>query len=643
MSQNIRSNMTRHAIRKTDFGTVILHWALVILLIVSVLTGLRIAIGSPYDMLWLRKVEFLLPQSSVWTLHIPVGTILFAIAVSYTIYIYRAGLFRRVQPDIARLSGIARGRKAGIRAVNIILYWILFASIVLQLVTGILLYLGFAGWIADLHLVLTWVIIAYLPAHLAVHLVIGGMPQLFRIFNPARLAPPPAAFDPYDLLAEALTGNAVSGPRSDPPSPPDDHFMRNTMSNDQPTERLRGRVLQAHPLAVAIGGGMAALALLTSLDQVTRDELVINEIWAHSQGPVIDGDVSDPVWRSAPAVRVRTQQGSNLDGKGGSVVEIRAVHDGTYAYFSFIWDDPTRSLKHLPLIKTASGWRLLHDNFDQEDANAYFQDKLAVLLADGYVLIPGDRTFHAGETPLKGKPPSHSGRGFHYTTDGSYVDVWQWRATKGGLDGWMDDSHFGPPAEPTSAQMEGYHHYKGGFVGDAGEMPYALNFDRLGPGSYEGAVRPHYLPRDLRQTTQRLGKVDLNPDHGESDGSRWSMLPQEAMPYSQAADDRIPAGTIIPGVIGGGAYRGDRGDIRCAAQWSAGRWALEVVRRMDTGSKYDTPIKTGAYMRVAVFDHSQSRHTRHIRPIHLKVETCRKIAQCLSTTTNSLQNGATSF
>jgi hypothetical protein len=599
-------------------------------------------------MLWLREYEFLLPQSSVWTLHIPAGTLLFAITVSYTIYIYKAHLFRRVQPDMTRLTGFLRNRSASFAAMNILLYWMLFGAIVLELFTGILLYLGFAGWIADLHFILTWVIVAYLPAHLAVHFGMGGVRQLLRIFNPSKLAPPPPAFDPYDLLAEALTKNArLKGPetQSDPHAQPDSGPARQREPQDHQTRRpyRRDQVLHAHPLALAFGGGFAALAMLMSLDQVTRDELVIEEIWADTKRPVIDGDVSDPIWRSVRPVRVRTQQGANLDGEGGSVVEIRAVHDGTYAYFSFIWDDPTRSLKHLPLVKTETGWRLLHDKFDHEDANAYFQDKLAVLLVAGYALIPGDRTFHAGQEPLKDMPPSLSGRGFHYTTDGSHVDVWQWRATEGGMDGWVDDAHFGPPAEPTQAELEGRHPYKGGFVGDPGEFPYTLVFEQLGPGGYGGAIEPKFLPSDFRQTIQRLGKIDLDPDHGESEGSRWWMLPSEVVPYSKSADDRIPAGAIMPGVIAVGPYKGDRGDIRSAAKWAAGRWSLELVRRMDTGSQYDAPVATGTYLRVAVFDHSQTRHTRHIRPVHLKVNRCEKIAQCLSTTRNSWQSGGTSY
>jgi hypothetical protein len=285
----------------------------------------------------------------------------------------------------------------------------------------------------------------------------------------------------------------------------------------------------------------------------------------------------------------------------------------------------------------------MHDKFDHQDANAFFEDKLAVLLSASYVLIPGDRTFHAGTQPLKGMPPSPSGRGYHYTTDGSIVDVWQWHATGASATGWMDDTHFGPPAEPTQAERDGEAVYKGGFVPDPGGAPARLNFQERRDVGYDGALRPLRLPRDLGRTEQALGAVDLNPDQGESDGAKWWLDGADSSPYSQARDDALPVGAIIPGVITTGEARGDRADLRSAARWAGGRWALEVVRRLDTQSRFDVPIKTDSYLRVAVFDHSQSRHTRHIRPIRLQVNTCEKAAQCRSTASPSRQTGATSF
>ena len=46
--------------------------------------------------------------------------------------------------------------------------------------------------------------------------------------------------------------------------------------------------------------------------------------------------------------------------------------------------------------------------------------------------------------------------------------------------------------------------------------------------------------------------------------------------------------------------------------------AGEVARRLEAKSP-DVPISTGTYMRVAVFDHAQIYHTRHIRPIRIEL------------------------
>jgi hypothetical protein len=99
------------------------------------------------------------------------------------------------------------------------------------------------------------------------------------------------------------------------------------------------------------------------------------------------------------------------------------------------------------------------------------------------------------------------------------------------------------------------------------------------------------------------------------------MTEAESTPYASELDKSIPVGTVIPGVIiAAGEFTGDRADVRCAARWASGHWALEVVRRLDTHSQYDIALKTGAFMRVAVFDHNQIRHTRHVRPIRVEVE-----------------------
>jgi hypothetical protein len=98
------------------------------------------------------------------------------------------------------------------------------------------------------------------------------------------------------------------------------------------------------------------------------------------------------------------------------------------------------------------------------------------------------------------------------------------------------------------------------------------------------------------------------------------MKDAESLPYTPELDGSIPIGAVVPGVIIAGDFSGDRADVRCAARWASGHWALEVARRLDTGSPYDVPLRSGVFMRVAAFDHSQIRHTRHVRPIRVEVE-----------------------
>jgi hypothetical protein len=210
----------------------------------------------------------------------------------------------------------------------------------------------------------------------------------------------------------------------------------------------------------------------------------------------------------------------------------------------------------------------------------------------------------------------------------------QWHASRGGMLGWVDDTHFGPPTEPTAAQKQGQSAYKGGFAPDPGGSLTELNFEERGPGGYEKPVTPKRLPKDIRRFVRTTGELDLNPDHGDSEKSVWWLSNEESLPYSADHDAKIPNGTLIPGVLVSGAFTGDRADIRGQAKWASGRWSLELVRRLDTGSKYDTPIATDAYMRVAVFDHTQSRHTRFIRPIRIAVNRCANTPACVSTGRN---------
>jgi len=613
--------------RKTDYGTVLLHTIMVVALVVAFTTGLRIATEEP-DRQWLNLLDAVLPREHVWTAHMQAAIAIVGVSIAYAIYIVRSGLTRRVRLDGVRLRALFGRGPARAGALSILVYWIFFIAMLALTITGGLMYFGVeAGYhTCQLHWVATWVILGFVALHVPIHGLIGGLPQLLRIVRPTRLAPPSPPLDPVELLV--LLADRPAQPRhSEKPArapriTADDATNEHSAMRASSPRKRPHSVVQANPFAVAIAIAITGTTFIVAIDRAVVDTLTVHRI-APTEAPLLDGETSDPVWHRLAPLRVITNGGGNFDDRGETLIEIRAVHDGTWAYFQFVWDDSTRSLKQLPLVKRDGEWILLHEGHEVGDEHKYNEDKFSVLLTTLDVTLAGDRTFHASPKPLSDAPATTTGRGLHYTMDGkTFVDVWQWKATSTGSTGWMDDDHFGPPAAVAdAAQTSGGAAYRGGFSGDPGESGYTDNFiATAGPSGRLDQVTPKRLPRDPAAMTKSMGPVNLDPAHGDGEQTRWFMTEQESIPYSPEADSRIPNGTIIPGVVVTGQFSGDRADIRAAARWASGRWALEVARKLDTNSPFDVAVASGVFMRVAAFDHSQIQHTRHVRPIRIEVE-----------------------
>ncbi len=606
--------------RKTDYGTIILHWLLVGATLVALATGLRIATETP-DREWINWFDGVLPRAHVWVPHMQAAVALVAVAVGHTVYLIRSGLSRRVTLDHSRLRGLLGRSQARLGSINVLLTWAFFLTMLMLIVSGGMLYFGIlAGHaVAMLHWYGTWLVLGFAGLHILTHYRLGGVSQLMRIFRPQGLPTPPPKLDAVELLAMLVEQSERLGPQADFGGPPGPLAPLQPAAPSRPrAEKPRNPTLQANPLVVSAAVAVTFASVVVASDRLSVDSLTIHRI-ATADRPIVDGDTSDPVWRNIEPFSLMTNDGGNFDGRGESRVEIRAVHDGTWAYFQFTWQDPTRSLKQLPLIKEIDGWHLLHHGFEAGDEHDYSEDKFSVLFTTAEVMLAGDRTFHASPHPIADKPATMTGRGLHYTENGGYADVWEWKATSGGPTGWLDDAHFGPPLDPTPMQAADRAPYRGGFAADPGSANYADNFaaDAKSAGLLQ---KPRRLPRDLAATLAAMGQISLDPNIGESDGARWFMTEAESVAYTPELDRLIPTGTIIPGIILGGEFAGDRADVRGAARWASGHWALEVARRLDTRSRYDVALKSGVFMRVAAFDHSQIRHTRHVRPIRIEVE-----------------------
>ena len=633
--------------KKSDYGTVILHWLLVGALAIATATGLRIA-GEAPGRGWINAFDLLLPKAAVWTEHLQSAVSLIAVSVAYLVYAWRSRFGQRVRLDRVRLRGLLGRSQARWGTINVVLYWLFFLALSSQLLTGTLLYFGRAdNFVVQIHWIGMWLILGYAGLHIYSQWFYGGAPQLLRIFRPAGLNAPPPQLDLADVLAlldEQMTQSIASRQRrayvtalAEVPAPagldqPGERafqrasatvagFRRDSIrSSRAPNSAFKYFWIPLNPLFVAcVMAGLVVIVMLAAERQIV-DRLSIYRIDT-ADAPIIDGETSDPIWRKIAPLYVLTENGGNFQGSGETTISIQAVHDGLRAYFLFMWDDPTRSLKQLPLRKTAQGWQLLHDGYEVGDEHAYNEDKFSVLLTRTNSILAGDVTFHAGSAPVAGEPRTLSGRGLHYTVPGgTLADVWEWKATSTNASGFCDDDHFGPPAKATPAQVAGLSPYRGGFAPDPGSANYDENFTPGPASSYAEGVVPRRLPKDFSATTAALGRLNLDPHQGESETARWFMTEEESFAYSPENDRLVPDGAILPGVIISGEYSGDRADVRCAGRWAAGRWALEVTRRLDTESSYDVPIITGTSMRVAAFDHAQIRHTRHVRPIRIEVE-----------------------
>jgi Ethylbenzene dehydrogenase/Prokaryotic cytochrome b561 len=594
----------------TDSGTVVIHAIFVVSFVVLLLTGLRIASDDPAAA-WLAVLDPILPVEHLWYRHLTAAVIFSAAFLGYVVYVVRARLAARVSLDAARLRAMLRPGKTRWAACNTAVYWLLMASLLVEGVTGFLLFLGTAGPSLAIHLTTTWILLGLIVLHVMLHAMAGGVAQLTRVLRPAPLLVAAAPPDLAELLAEQLRlGDSATASES---------ILSPASSAVSQAKASKARRRWAHPgvAATAVIGILIAAAI--SFETLTRPSLRIIEIPA-SEAPVINGDISDPVWMKAPPITVATTQGGDFGGTGSSLVEIRAVHDDRFAYFSFVWSDPTRSLKHQPLIKTVSGWRIAADSPESGNELVYHEDKFAVLLSRPLFPLIG-AAIHLSTSPLSDGPASGTGRGMHYTSDGSIADVWVWRASHGGRIGHIDNGHFGAAVKPSKEHLDGRSRYPGGFALDPGPIPYRANIaQRAARANDAPEIYPERLPRDLDSTMRALGRITSTAEQSESEGARWWMTDVESIPYAKSIDDRIPVGTIIPGILMPEDQPMRDDSVRGVARWAAGRWTLEVVRRLHTGSTYDVPIKTGTLMWVAAFDHAETRHSRHLRPIRLEVD-----------------------
>src|SRR5262249_55963857 len=125
-------------------------------------------------------------------------------------------------------------------------------------------------------------------------------------------------------------------------------------------------------------------------------------------------------------------------------------------------------------------------------------------------------------------------------------DVWQWGAPPGGMSGWVDHAHFGPPLPGAAPPPSGRH--AGGLPIKPQRLPHPNNFPhRSSPRAYP-RVRPVRFPKNAAAFL-KLSWLSLDPDNSAAETSRFWLSPDESEPYSEVIDRAVPAGTVIPSIL----------------------------------------------------------------------------------------------
>lgn len=565
--ERIEDSVTRGTRPRIDAPTFVLHWCLVAAAAVGFATGLRIASDHPQSVAGIaaRHFLFLLPEGSVIEWHVTSGWVITFVAIAYGSFMWRSRLGRRVALKRGDLGALLRRGEASPRvtaawaAFDRVLFQVAFALVAVMALTGWMLYnqtrLGVGMYaVATVHGLSAWALVAYTALHLTAVLKAG---TFWKMFTPR--------------LKHASKGAAAA---------------------------------------------LAAAALLTGASFVVRGAHPLLRVPEVETPPALTGDGTHPTWDAAPFVTITTARGANLP-RGEVAVEVRAVHDGRSIYFRFRWDDPQRSQKMTPLLKTEDGWRVLQFGLERNDENVYYEDKFAVILSPRPALASG--TTHLGQDLFSG-PHYRNPRGLHFTDDGTLVDLWHWKSVRtGGMTpAYIDDNYIGPPLPPVAPGAR----YTGGYTQDppGAPHPYVQNWTSLDPSVplTRARVVPLYLPRDPSILAQ-MGRIDLDPS--AHDEGRWFLEVEEVVPYEPALDV-YPIGTVLPGIVLEGVLEGDRADVVAEARWASGRWTLEARRALDTGSEYDIPFVRGraVFLWVSVFNHTQTRHSQHLRPLRVVLE-----------------------
>jgi hypothetical protein len=299
---------------------------------------------------------------------------------------------------------------------------------------------------------------------------------------------------------------------------------------------------------LAVGFSVLFLATLAALDHPSaaqsekaaeaKNELVVGR--ADKDAVPLKAELGD-VWKGAKPLTVNVYKENQSVGQ----VELRAIFDGYNLYVMAQWADTTKS-------DTKKAWEFRDGQWTKRGGD---EDRLSIAWG-----ISSDAFREKGCTALchtDGKAamkcPEDSGK----------VDLWHWKAARGGQAGWCDD-------QVITREKRG---------DDKGQSAYKANVDA------NDAQKPGWRWADKADRSGIFNEgnaVALDADYKPAEGE---VLPSHVL--------RKP--------------NGSRGDVRAFSSYADGKWTVLLVREDGTGNDDDFRLGSGRFpFAVALFDDTGS-------------------------------------
>ena len=324
--------------------------------------------------------------------------------------------------------------------------------------------------------------------------------------------------------------------------------------------------------------------------------------------PVIDGDGTDVVWRTALPLKVNLEFGTNP----GEVV-IRSVHTTTDVYFQIQWNDPTFSIPSASWVYDGGAGTWDHNDGLEDMVNLMWDIKTT------------------GFDNIGCQAKCHIGKDWSYLDkQGDVADLWHimasrsmaassaeqlspptvvdYEATSGAfrLLGYGDDTKV--VYDPNLGQFP-----TGGRMGDEGTAPFANNTNASGEA-------PMYIEDDPDDWLDAMVLTSDEVDAGET------VVADPSDPAYDQAD--VEAAWTLYDALGASVPEfilskptGSRGDLTSGATWRDGVWTVETSRALVTGNaddaQFDDLTKSYPFGISTMNNTAGKGHNYITRPLHL--------------------------